>query len=95
MSTASRDRLPPPELLPELLPEFLFEAPQLQFPPRLNCASELLDRWMAQGKGDRPCVRGHEGSWSYAELQAVATRVAHVLVEDRAKVEIEATAVVP
>ena len=34
------ERLPPREQWPELL----FELPELQFPERLNCASELLDR---------------------------------------------------
>ena len=33
-----RDRLPPPELLPE----FRFDLPGLQYPERLNCAAELL-----------------------------------------------------
>ena len=34
-------------------PEFLFDSPDLQFPEQLNCASELLDRWVASGQGDR------------------------------------------
>ena len=33
-----RDRLPPPELLPE----FRFELPEVQYPERLNAAVELL-----------------------------------------------------
>jgi 2-aminobenzoate-CoA ligase len=76
VDTFARDRLPPAELLPELL----FELPELQFPPRLNCAGLLLDRWVAQGQGERPCVQGHTERWSYAEFQAKANRIAHVLV---------------
>jgi len=76
--TFVRDHLPPPEELPE----FIFELPELQLPRRLNVAGELLDRWVAQGKGDRPCVRGHGVRWSYAELQAEANRIAQVLVHD-------------
>ncbi len=75
----ARDRLPPPELLPE----FLFERPELQFPDRLNCASELLDRWVTQGQGGRLCLQALGGlRWTYAELQDKANRIAHVLVKD-------------
>jgi 2-aminobenzoate-CoA ligase len=73
----ARDRLPPPALMPELL----FELPELQFPPRLNCASELLDRHIAAGDGDRLCIQGAGVRWSYADLQAQANRIAHVLVQ--------------
>jgi 2-aminobenzoate-CoA ligase len=79
VDTFARDRLP----AAGALPEFLFELPELQFPPRLNCATELLDRRVAQGEGDRLAVQGLGGvRWSYAELQAQANRIAHVLVED-------------
>ena len=76
--TFARDRLPPPEALPE----FLFELPELQFPDRLNCATELLDRWVRRGEGGRLCVQGPGVHWSYAELLAQANRIAHVLVQD-------------
>ncbi len=79
VDTYARDRLPPPGALPE----FLFELPELQFPPRLNCATELLDRHVQAGQGGRPCVIGSDGTcWSYAELQERAERIARVLVED-------------
>jgi 2-aminobenzoate-CoA ligase len=63
-------------------PEFVFKLPELQFPPMLNCASLLLDKWVDEGKGDRPCVIGAGVRWTYAELQARANRIARVLVED-------------
>ena len=83
LDTFARDKLPPRDQWPELL----FELPELQFPERLNCAHELLDRWVAEGHGDHPCVvggdgRGGEVHWTYAELQAQANRIAHVLVND-------------
>ncbi|MBI5719158.1 MAG: AMP-binding protein [Burkholderiales bacterium] len=80
VDTFARERLPAADALPECL----FELPELQFPPRLNCATELLDRWVGRGsEGDRPAVLGHGGvRWSYAELQAHANRIARVLVED-------------
>jgi len=78
LDTFARDRLPPPQDLPE----FLFDRPELQFPDHLNCATELLDAWVARGEGDRLCVQGHGVRWTYAELQAQANRIARVLVED-------------
>src|SRR2546422_11435072 len=79
IDTFARDHLPPPDQQPE----FIFELPELQFPPTLNCASELLDRHVAEGFGERVCLRA-PGSlqWSYADLQACANRIAHVLVDE-------------
>ena len=48
--TFARDHLPPPEAQPD----YLFELPSLQFPAQLNCATELLDRAVAEGRGERP-----------------------------------------
>src|SRR6185295_15839978 len=57
--------------------------PELQFPERLNCATELLDRAVKEGRGDRRCVSAPGGpAWTYAELQRQADRIAHVLVRD-------------
>ena len=78
VDTFARDNLPPPERWPE----FLFELPELQFEPRLNCAVELLDRAVERGWGDRDCVLGDGVRWSYAELLGQANRIARVLVDD-------------
>ena len=79
LDTFARDHLPPAESQPT----FLFDLPELQFPERLNCATELLDRAVREGRGDRPCVSAPGGpSWTYAELQRQADRIAHVLVKD-------------
>ncbi|WP_298830384.1 AMP-binding protein [uncultured Piscinibacter sp.] len=78
IDTFAADHLPPREQWPE----FLFEAPELQFPEQLNCASELLDRWVAAGQGGRLCVQGAGVRWSYADLQEQSNRIARVLVED-------------
>jgi 2-aminobenzoate-CoA ligase len=78
IDTFAREHLPPCEQWPE----FIFELPELQFPEALNCASELLDRPVLEGRGERPCVSAPGGPcWSYAELQREANRIAHVLVE--------------
>ena len=121
-----RDRLPPPELLPE----FGFDLPELHYPERLNAAAELL-------KGGAPvalAIVNDHGRWTYADLDAFSGRIARLtcyvtsieeylaslkeigeawketigahypamalvevvrLVEPEAKIEIEATAVVP
>jgi 2-aminobenzoate-CoA ligase len=78
VDTFARDRLPPRELQPE----YLFELPELQFPPQLNCAAELLDAAIARGWGDRPCIAAPGVRWTYADLNARADAIAHVLVED-------------
>jgi 2-aminobenzoate-CoA ligase len=78
VDTFARDHLPPQDQQPE----FLFDLPELQFPAQLNCATELLDRHIAQGRGDRVCIRGPGLTWTYADLQDKANRIAHVLVRD-------------
>lgn len=78
VDTFAARNLPPPELQPQ----FLFDAPELQFPEQLNCATELLDRWVERGQGDRLCVQGAGLRWTYADLQAQANRIARALVED-------------
>jgi 2-aminobenzoate-CoA ligase len=78
IDTFAAEHLPPREQWPE----FVFDGPELQFPERLNCAAELLDRRVAAGDGERLCVQGEGVRWSYAELQRQADRIARVLVED-------------
>src|SRR5258706_9581353 len=78
VDTFCAEHLPPPEQLPE----FRFDLPELQFPEQLNCAAELLDRWVAQGQGERLCIQGAGVRWTYAQLHAQANRIARVLVDD-------------
>ena len=63
------------------MPELLFELPGLQFPPRINCAAALLDRAIAAGYGERPCVFGHGVHWNYVQFKARCDRIAQVLVQ--------------
>ena len=74
----ARDNLPPREQWPE----FRFDLPELRYPDRLNAAAELLDRWVEKGEGDRRCLVGAYGAWSYAETQERVNRIANVLVSD-------------
>ncbi|WP_225772700.1 benzoate-CoA ligase family protein [Inquilinus sp. Marseille-Q2685] len=74
----ARDNLPPRDQWPE----FRFTLPALQYPARLNCVVELLDRHVAEGHGDRPCLIAPGVEWSYAELLDRVNRIARVLVRD-------------
>jgi len=78
VDTFARDNLPPPEQQPE----FRFELDGLQFPERLNCADQLLDRHVREGRGERACILAQGTRWTYRDLQDKADRIAHVLVEE-------------
>ena len=79
VDTFARDNLPPRDTWPDLI----FELPELQYPKRMNCATELLDRALDHGFGPRIAIVSPEGvRWTYAELLAQANRIAHVLVDD-------------
>ena len=69
-----RDRLPPPELLPE----FRFDLPELQYPERLNAAAELLKG----GAPDALAVVNEHGSWTYRDLDDFSGRIARLLVDE-------------
>ena len=69
-----RDRLPPPELLPE----FHFDLPELQYPERLNASAELL----SGGAADALSVINDRGRWTYSELDDFSGRIARLLVEE-------------
>ncbi|HEX3528908.1 MAG TPA: AMP-binding protein [Thermoanaerobaculia bacterium] len=77
VDTFVRDHLPP--LADQ--PDFLFTLPELQYPGRLNAVTTFLDRWIAEGHGDRPCLISPSREWSYRELGSRVDRIARVLVE--------------
>ena len=74
----ARDHLPARELWPELR----FDLPELQYPARLNCAVELLDRMVATGYGEHIALRTPEAACSYRQLLVRANRIAQVLSQD-------------
>jgi 2-aminobenzoate-CoA ligase len=78
IDTFARDNLPPRAQWPD----FLFERPELNYPERLNCVSELVDRWIAAGGGDRPCLIAPSEQLSYAQLAERVNRIANVLTRD-------------
>ncbi|TMD96832.1 MAG: 2-aminobenzoate-CoA ligase [Chloroflexi bacterium] len=76
VDTFTRDNLPPRDQWPE----FLFTLPELDYPPTLNCAAELLDRPVEAGNGARRCILTDADEWSYADLLARSNQIAHALV---------------
>jgi 2-aminobenzoate-CoA ligase len=80
LDTFARERLP----REHELPEFVFDWPALRGPEdqHLNIASALLDRHVAEGRGERTALLGDGERWSYAELQQRANRIAQVLVHE-------------
>jgi 2-aminobenzoate-CoA ligase len=79
VDTFCRDALPPRSMWPEMRYDRI---PELTYPPRVNCAAELLDRAVERGHGDRTVFQSPEGVWTYARLLEVSNQLAHVLVDD-------------
>ena len=82
VDTFARENLPPQDQWPV----FLLESPDVAYPPRLNCATELLDRAVEAGHGERVAVwsdrDGTPQATTYRLLLERVNRAAHVLVED-------------
>ena len=77
--TFARDHLPPADQWPVL--EFTTEA--LQYPDRLNAATEIIDVPVTTFGADRPALRTPDGDvWTYGDLQRRANQIAQVLVDD-------------
>ncbi|GGS15565.1 AMP-dependent synthetase [Streptomyces aureoverticillatus] len=79
VDTFARDHLPPREQWPALVRD----RPELHYPARLNCGTELLDKSAERYGADRPAFRGGDGTvWAYGRLQDHVDRIAHVLTDE-------------
>jgi 2-aminobenzoate-CoA ligase len=82
VDTFARDNLPPQDQWPV----FLLDNPDVAYPARFNCATELLDRTIEAGHGERAAiwslVDDEPRATSYKELLAMVNRSAHVLVDE-------------
>jgi 2-aminobenzoate-CoA ligase len=78
LDTFARDNLPPQSEWPELV----FELPELQYPGRMNCATELLDKPVTRGYGHRVALRTPDGECTYTQLFTQANRIANLLVRE-------------
>ena len=68
---------------PDLQPDYLFlDLPQFNRPEMLNCVDKLLDNHIKEGRGNNPCLRTFETTWTYQDLSEKANQIAHVLVDD-------------
>jgi len=80
--TFASDNLPPRAAWPELL----FELPELQYPERLNCTVELLDKMAVGQRAGKPVIHGRlngkDETWTYAQLLDQVNRIAAVLHDD-------------
>ncbi len=70
-----RDNLPPVAQWPR----FLLDRPEYRYPPRLNCAVELLDRNLA-ARADHPAIVTPAETLTYRQLADRVNRIADVLV---------------
>lgn len=75
--TFAADNLPPRELWPDFI-----NLERLGYPERMNCAVELIDRNVAEGRGDKLALVSPTERWTYAELAEKVNRIANVLVAD-------------
>ena len=73
-----RDHLPPPESWPDLL----YDVPGLDYAPQTNVAAELVDRNVAEGRGERVAVETDDTRMTYRELRDRSSRIAGVLVDE-------------
>ena len=64
LDSFARDHLPPAEQWPD----FVLDLPELNYPDRLNGVVELLDRWIARGHGERPCLISEAETLTYRQL---------------------------
>ncbi|MCT2588872.1 AMP-binding protein [Streptomyces sp. N2-109] len=74
------DNMPPLSQQPELGSTL----PELDFPTRVNCAGEFVDRWAEQDDaGARlALISPHGIRWTYQDLDEIVSRIAHVLTTD-------------
>jgi 2-aminobenzoate-CoA ligase len=77
VDTFARDNLPPPDQWPE----FRFTLPELQYPDRLNCVTEFIDKWVAN-EGDRIAILSPAETLNYRQLAERINRIANVLTRD-------------
>ncbi|ORE95626.1 benzoate-CoA ligase family protein [Stappia sp. 22II-S9-Z10] len=71
------DNLPPTHQQPDFI-----NLDRLGYPEMLNATVELVDRHVAEGRGDRMALKAPGGiAWTYADLSAMIDRMARVLTE--------------
>ncbi|MXN65645.1 benzoate-CoA ligase family protein [Stappia sp. GBMRC 2046] len=77
VDTFAADNLPPKDQWPDFI-----NLDRLGYPERMNCAVELVDRNIVEGRGGKYAVISKDVRWTYTELAHTINRIAHVLSED-------------
>lgn len=77
VDTFSRDNLPPMDQWPEML----FDLQELHYPDKLNAATELLDKAIEEGYGDKVAMYSSLGNLTYDELQIYSNKIANALIQ--------------
>ena len=75
----AHDNLPSPDLQPDYV---FTDLPQFNRSEMLNCVDKLLDNHIKEGRGNNPCLRTFETTWTYNDLYEKANQIAHVLIDD-------------
>ena len=78
VDTFARDNLPPRDQWPE----FRFTLPELQYPERLNCVTEFVDKWVRMATATAPRSCRPAETLTYAQLAERINRIANVLTRD-------------
>ena len=78
IDTFAHDNLPSREHWPV----FLYDHEAYRYPERLNCVVPLLDRWVADGHGDAPCLFSPDETLTYRALQERVNRLCNVFVQE-------------
>ncbi len=64
-------------------PDFIVDTPNVRYPTRLNCITQLLDKWVEGADHadyiDRIAIYSEQGKWTYRQLQQAVNQIAHVL----------------
>ena len=69
-----RDRMPHPDMQPAFI-----NLDRLGYAEHLNATTELVDRHLEAGRGERVALIAPGVQWSYADLAAMIDRMAHAL----------------
>ncbi|MEM0907733.1 MAG: AMP-binding protein [Pseudomonadota bacterium] len=75
VDTFARDNLPPLKAWPDFI-----GLEDLAYPDRLNVATELIDRHVLEGRGDRIALLGDGVAWTFETLAKIVNKLANLLV---------------
>jgi 2-aminobenzoate-CoA ligase len=65
----------------ESMPELLYTLPEVHYPRELNAATELVDRHVDEGHGDRVAIHFEDEAITYADLQSRVNQFGNALAE--------------